>query len=129
VAQLTDSDLTILLTRTPATAQKSNNGSNYFIATDSDLTVYFTRRPTGAKCQIYFVPPPTEDGDQPPTENISYCTTSITTALTPGLYDIPPDQQDNLQWFVDNDFRLDRYGRLHVGYMMTDNNPDQVQVI
>lgn len=79
--------------------------------------------------EIYFIPPETDEGFQPPTQYVTWITLSISDALEPGYYDIPEDQQDNLDWFYDNNFRTDRFGRRHLTYIMEDNNPTQVLVI
>jgi hypothetical protein len=60
---------------------------------------------------------------------ITYSTAPIDTIIEPGIYSIPADQRDNLNWFYDNNFRFNAYGRLHAGRMMSDNEPDTVVVI
>lgn len=57
---------------------------------------------------------------------ISYCTLPIEDSLPPGVYDIPEEQRSNLDWFYDNDFRFNAYGRKHVGKLMEEFEPDQV---
>jgi len=61
-------------------------------------------------------------------EVISYCTLPIADSIEPGTYDIPVGQQTNLDWFYDNFFRFNKYGRLHVGQLMELNEPDQVVI-
>lgn len=60
--------------------------------------------------------------------SISYCTIPIDGAIEPGVYEIPVDQRDNLEWFYDNLFRFNAYGRKHVGEMMAAIEPDTVWV-
>lgn len=59
---------------------------------------------------------------------ISYCTLPIEDSILPGVYDIPEDQRSNLDWFYDNDFRFNAYGRLHVGRLMEEEEPDTVWI-
>lgn len=61
-------------------------------------------------------------------QSISYCTLPIEASIGPGEYAIPEDQRTNLDWFYDNDFRFNQYGRNHVGALMADEEPDTVLV-
>lgn len=62
-------------------------------------------------------------------QQVSYCTLTVIDAIAPGIYTIPEDQRTTLQWFSDNGFRMNKYGRLHIGRMMSDNEPDAVTIL
>jgi len=64
-----------------------------------------------------------------PTKYISWLWISIDEVIEPGIYEIPEGQRDNLEWFSDNNFRLDEFGRRNIGYKMQDYEPVQVTVI
>ncbi len=77
-----------------------------------------------------FVLPTDPDDDSPlQTRLISWCWISGDELIEPGIYDIPEEWRTNLSWFLDKNFRLDRYGRRHVQYCMTDYSPVSVTVI
>lgn len=60
---------------------------------------------------------------------ISYATVSVDNPIAPGVYSIPSGQQSNLDWWYDNGFFFNAFGRLHVGRLMADNTPDTVEVL
>lgn len=60
---------------------------------------------------------------------VSWSTLPVAAELEPGDYEIPEDQRDNLDWFYSVGFRFDKFGRLHVGQIMTANEPETVTVI
>lgn len=60
---------------------------------------------------------------------ITYSSVEIPLIVTPGTYSIPPLQQDNLNWFYDNDFKFNAYGRKHLGALMADTMPDSIVVL
>ncbi len=62
-------------------------------------------------------------------QSITYSSVEITLMLDPGIYIIPSDQQDNLDWFYDNNFKFNAYGRKHLGTLMTDEMPSVVVVL
>ena len=84
---------------------------------------------TNYQPQIFLLPVDEETGSPLPTQYISWCWISADELIAPGIYDIPEDQRNNLAWFSDNKFRLDDYGKRHVGHTMTDYLPESVTVI
>ena len=62
-------------------------------------------------------------------KSISWISETFDGALDPGSYSIPTGQQDNLDWFNDNGFKIDQFGRLHIGRMMEEVMPDTVIII
>lgn len=84
---------------------------------------------TNYQPEIYFIPPLTDEGFKQPTVYVSWITISISDYIEPGTYDIPEDQQNNLDWFTENNYRTDKYCRRHLGYIMADNSPTQVLIV
>lgn len=62
-------------------------------------------------------------------KSISYCSAEIPLAIELGSYEIPEDQRDNLDWWYDNNFKLNAYGRFHIGRLMEEEEPDTVIVV
>jgi hypothetical protein len=62
-------------------------------------------------------------------KNISWLTQPVDGAIDPGTYTIPGDWQNNLNWFYDNGFEFDQFGRLHVLLLMLNSSPDTVILV
>lgn len=62
-------------------------------------------------------------------DNISWITQRVAGAIDPGTHSIPSDQRDNLDWFYDNGFDIDAFGRLHILRLMQEIEPDTVILI
>ncbi len=84
---------------------------------------------TNYQPNIFVLPTDPEDDSALPTRLISWCWISGDELIEPGTYTIPEEQRTNLEWFYDNKFRLDKFGRLHLQYCMTDYSPESVTVI
>lgn len=84
---------------------------------------------TNYQPNVYALPVDPETTDPLPTKFISWLWISADQVIEPGIHEIPEDQRDNLQWFYDNNFRLDEFGRRHVQYAMEQYNPVSVTVI
>lgn len=84
---------------------------------------------TNYQPQLFLMPWNNEDEVYLPSQFVSWCWISADQLIEPGEYEIPEDQQDNLEWFYDNNFRLDKFGRRHIKYAMQDWVPTKIQVI
>lgn len=62
-------------------------------------------------------------------EGSSWISLPRSASLTPGLYTLDPDQKDNLDWYNENLFKIDAFGRLHILRMMQENLPDYISII
>lgn len=62
-------------------------------------------------------------------QNVSWITQPVLGAIAPGSYTIPSDQRNNLDWFNDNGFSIDEFGRLHILRMMQEITPDTVILV
>lgn len=62
-------------------------------------------------------------------QNVSWITQRVSGAIDPGTHSIPEDQRNNLQWFYDNGFDIDAFGRRHILRMMIELTPDSVILI
>lgn len=62
-------------------------------------------------------------------KSISYCSAEIPLAIELGSYEIPEDQRDNLNWWYDNNFKFNAYGRLYIGRLMEEEEPGAVIVV
>lgn len=78
---------------------------------------------------VFLLPVDPDDDSALPTRFISWTWISADQIIEPGTYTIPEGQRTDLTWFYDNNFRLDDYGRRHIGYCMTDFSPESVTVI
>ena len=62
-------------------------------------------------------------------QTVSWITQPVSGAISPGTHSIPMGQRDNLDWFDDNGFAIDQFGRLHILRMMQELTPDSVVLI
>lgn len=79
--------------------------------------------------QLFARPEDPETEDPLPNKYVSWCWISADELIEPGTYNIPEDQRDNLEWFYDNNFRLDKFGRLHIQQAMTLYEPESITII
>lgn len=84
---------------------------------------------TNYQPRIYVLPEDPETEEALPTRFVSWCWISADEIIEPGIYVLPEEQRSNLEWFYDNKFRLDAFGRLHLQYCMTDYLPTQITVM
>lgn len=84
---------------------------------------------TNYQGQLYMLPFDEETEEYGTDVYISWIWISIDQVIAAGTYSIPEEQRDNLNWFYDNNFRLDKYGRRHIGYTMLDYVPDEITVL
>lgn len=84
---------------------------------------------TNYQAQLYLIPYDEVEEEYGTETYISWLWISIDEVITTGIYEIPEGQRDNLDWFYENKFRLDKYGRRHIQYTMTDTEPDEITVV